>query len=116
MAPTEELVAQWTPLVEGIARRFVARSNPIYEDVVSEGMMGLLAAFDRYDPSRGRKFVTFAQRTIWGTISNFMRDRAAMIRIPPSTSISPSAVPCAPFAASIATCSKRIRPGAISSL
>ena len=46
-------------LCHWIARRYVW-SKASYEDMVSSGMEGLAVAKERFDPSKGFKFVTYA--------------------------------------------------------
>lgn len=58
------------PLVKSIARRISSKLPKHYdlEDLVSDGVVGLLAATERFDPSRGVKFETFATYYIKGSI------------------------------------------------
>lgn len=58
------------PLVKSIARRISSKLPKHYdlEDLISDGVVGLLAATERFDPSRGVKFETFATYYIKGSI------------------------------------------------
>lgn len=71
-APTSsnETIQRYQPLVRSIARRISAKLPKHYdlEDLVSDGMVGLLAAIERFDPSRGVKFETFATYYVKGAI------------------------------------------------
>lgn len=69
------------PLVESVARRFLAAGEPV-EDLVQEGYLGLLAALENWDPTRGVKFSTYAVHFINGAIRHFLRDRCRPIREP----------------------------------
>ncbi|MEX2461282.1 MAG: sigma-70 family RNA polymerase sigma factor [Paenibacillaceae bacterium] len=84
--PTEkdEIVRTHMKLIHKLAQRFRwAISGSIdYQDIVSEGMIGLLQAHKRYDKGRGVKFSTFAIPRIMGSIRNFIRDRGMGIRPP----------------------------------
>lgn len=56
-----------------------------YEDLVSEGMVGLLKAFQKYDPTRFEnvsKFSTFAMPYIRGIMAAFVRDKSQTVRPP----------------------------------
>ncbi|MBI6545474.1 MAG: sigma-70 family RNA polymerase sigma factor [Cyanobacteria bacterium NC_groundwater_1444_Ag_S-0.65um_54_12] len=66
----DEQVKKYLPMVRAIARRIATKLPRHYdlEDLVSDGMMGLLAAYDRFDPERGVKFETFATYYIKGAI------------------------------------------------
>lgn len=37
-----------------------------FEDLISEGTLGLIHALDRFDPDRGFRFSSFAVKCIWG--------------------------------------------------
>ncbi|WP_068505907.1 sigma-70 family RNA polymerase sigma factor [Paenibacillus kribbensis] len=53
-----------------------------YEDMVSEGNIGLLLAARRFDPSRGYAFSTFATRYIHGHMLIYINDKSELIRVP----------------------------------
>lgn len=63
-------IKQYMPMVRAIARRAATKLPKHYdmEDLVSDGVMGLLAAAERFDPERGVKFETFATYYIKGAI------------------------------------------------
>ena len=52
------LVQQYRKLVHKIAKKFFLPRQ--HDDLVQEGYCGLLEAYDRYEPSRGVRFTTFA--------------------------------------------------------
>ncbi len=76
------LVELCTPLVLGTASAY--RTPGLRDDLVQEGFVGLLRAIDRYDPSRGTPFVTFARYFIRGGISHYVRDHRWVVRSPRS--------------------------------
>jgi RNA polymerase sigma factor for flagellar operon FliA len=63
-------IKKFLPMVRAIARRISTKLPRHYdmEDLVSDGVMGLMAAADRFDPDRGVKFETFATYYIKGAI------------------------------------------------
>lgn len=67
---SNEAVKRYTPLVRSIARRLSMKlpKHYDYNDLVSDGMVGLLLAIERFDPARGVKFETFATYYIKGAI------------------------------------------------
>ncbi len=77
----DRLIELLMPLVRSLAKRYANRGER-FEDLVQIGSIGLLAAIERFDPERGRDFVSFAAPTIAGEIRHHLRDRAAVIRIP----------------------------------
>lgn len=66
----DEAIKKFMPMVRAIARRISTKLPRHYdiEDLVSDGVMGLLAAHERFDPERGVKFETFATYYIKGAI------------------------------------------------
>ena len=77
----DELVQMHIPLVRYLARRYRDRGEP-FEDLLQVGMIGLINAVNRFDPSRGLLFSTFAVPTILGEIKRYFRDYAWTIRVP----------------------------------
>jgi RNA polymerase sigma factor for flagellar operon FliA len=63
-------IKQYMPMVRAIARRISTKLPRHYdmEDLISDGVMGLMAAAERFDPERGVKFETFATYYIKGAI------------------------------------------------
>ena len=51
------------------------------DDLISEGSIGLMKAADKYDPSRGKPFVTFAAPFIRRSIENAISRRAGEVPI-----------------------------------
>lgn len=63
------------PLVRAIAADTI-RGKPrtiLFEDLVGYGMVGLCEAAQRFDPSQGTKFSTYAYRRIQGSILDGLR-------------------------------------------
>jgi RNA polymerase sigma-B factor len=68
-------------LVRFAARRFATRSEPM-EDIVQVGVVGLIKAINRFDPSQEVEFPTFAMPTIVGEIKRFFRDTSWAVHVP----------------------------------
>ena len=71
----DKLVETYIPLVKIIANK-MSISLPSYverEDCISDGYIGLIQAVDRFDPSLGYKFETFASIRIKGAIIDSLR-------------------------------------------
>ncbi len=71
----ERLVLTFAPLCKYVAGR-MGSTLPSYidvEDLTSYGLVGLLDAIDRFEPSRGVKFETFALARIRGAIIDELR-------------------------------------------
>jgi RNA polymerase sigma factor for flagellar operon FliA len=69
------LVLQYAPLVKYVAGRLRTRMPDTVEqdDLVSDGVLGLMDAIERFDPGRGLSFQTFAVPRIRGSIIDGMR-------------------------------------------
>lgn len=77
----DRLVAGYLPVVQHIARRYVGRGEPL-EDLEQAGSVGLIGAVDRFDPTRGADFLSFAVPTITGSIRRHFRDHAWAVQVP----------------------------------
>ncbi|MBM6617691.1 RNA polymerase sigma factor SigB [Bacillus suaedaesalsae] len=75
------LVQKYRPLVESMARKY-SKGRNMHEDLVQVGMIGLLGAIKRFDPSFGKGFEAFAIPTIIGEIKRFLRDKTWSVHVP----------------------------------
>jgi RNA polymerase sigma-B factor len=76
-----QLVLQYEYLVESIAKKY-SHTKSNFDDIYQVGMIGLLGAIRRYDPSFGKKFEVFAIPTIIGEIKRFLRDKTWDVHVP----------------------------------
>jgi RNA polymerase primary sigma factor len=74
-------VAAHLELVRAAASRYRGLGMP-FDDLVQEGLLGLLDAVDRYDPSRGVAFETFARFRVRRAIRNALTEQARLVRLP----------------------------------
>ena len=77
----EELVARFEPLARSVARRYQARGEPL-DDLTQVSMVGLLKAIERFDPTRGFAFSTYAMPTMLGELKRYFRDSAWAVHVP----------------------------------
>lgn len=70
-----KLVVEYSPLIKFIAQKIAVRlpSNIELDDLISSGVIGLMDAIDKYDPSRDNKFKTYAEFRIRGAILDELR-------------------------------------------
>lgn len=68
-------IAQYAPLVKRIAAHLMSRLPPSVQidDLIQAGMIGLLEAFDNYDPTQGASFETYAGIRIRGSMLDEIR-------------------------------------------
>ena len=71
-----EDISRYLPLVRYHAGRLMLGlpAHVSREDLIQAGVLGLMEAMRRYDPSRGIKFETFASRRIRGAMLDELRN------------------------------------------
>ncbi|OLR91996.1 SigB/SigF/SigG family RNA polymerase sigma factor [Actinokineospora bangkokensis] len=77
----DELVTGHLPLADHIAIRFANRGQAT-EDLRQVATLGVINAVDRFDPTRGTDFLSFAIPTIMGEVRRYFRDTSWSIRVP----------------------------------
>ncbi len=80
-AAREALVRRYLPLAHRLARRYRHSSEPS-EDLQQVASLGLLKAIERFDPSRGRPFQSFAVPTMLGEMRRYFRDSGWSVHVP----------------------------------
>ncbi|MBO1513635.1 RNA polymerase sigma factor SigB [Metabacillus bambusae] len=75
------LVEHYTGLVDTLAKKY-SKGKSFHEDLRQVGMIGLLGAIRRYDPTIGKPFEAFAIPTIIGEIKRFLRDKTWSVHVP----------------------------------
>ena len=75
-------VEQHLRIVDPVARHYAANSGQEQEDLRQVGLLGLLRAAERFEPNRSVPFAAFAKPHVRGAILHYLRDGAALVRIP----------------------------------
>jgi DNA-directed RNA polymerase specialized sigma subunit len=80
----ERLVLDNQRLVYQISKKYTHRQNRHeHDDIIAEGMLGLVLAAKNFDPERGNRFTTYAWVVIEGYILRYVREKIyAVIRLP----------------------------------
>ena len=73
----DQLILDYAPIIRFVAQRIAARlpSNIDIDDLISAGVIGLMDAIEKYDPSRDNKFKTYAEFRIRGAILDELRSQ-----------------------------------------
>lgn len=77
----ELLIEKHLYIAEILSKKYVNRGIE-YDDIYQVASIGLIYAVDRYDPSKGFEFSSFATPTIIGEIKKHFRDKGWTIRVP----------------------------------
>ncbi len=72
-----QIITEYLPYVKRIVNRIAIHlpSTIEVEDLVNVGIIGLIQAIERYDPSRDNKFITYAVFRIKGAVLSELRSR-----------------------------------------
>lgn len=82
----EKIILAYRPLVFWMAKKFTISSSS-YPDLIQEGMMALIKAVDKFDPSRKSRFTTYAFYRIKGQMVNFIQRKESKAPCPVDESL-----------------------------
>lgn len=73
----DEIIVEYAPLIKFVAQKIASRlpANIELDDLISCGVIGLMDAIDKFDPTRDNKFKTYAEFRIRGAILDELRSQ-----------------------------------------
>lgn len=82
VAKRNKLVQIHAGLVRKVAHRLRHQCAEPYEDLEQIGYLGLIRAIERFDPTQGCAFSSFAIPYIRGEMLHFLRDKSCIVKVP----------------------------------
>lgn len=76
-----EIVESYLYMVDILIRKYLNKGVE-YDDLYQVGAMALISAVERFDPSKGFEFSSFATPTIIGEIKKYFRDKEWSVKVP----------------------------------
>lgn len=72
----QAIIEAYAPLARYVVDRMNLKPGPAleYDDLLSQAVVGLIDATERFDPSRGIKFETYAYHRIRGAVMDMLRE------------------------------------------
>ncbi len=77
----QELIVSNLRFVVSVAKKFQGQGRPL-EDLISEGNLGLIKAAERFDETRGFKFISYAVWWVRQCILQSLSEQSRMVRVP----------------------------------
>jgi len=77
----DELIEEHMYIVDILSNKYVGKGIE-REDLYQVASLGLIFAVERFDPSKGYEFSSFATPTIMGELKRYFRDKGWVIRVP----------------------------------
>ena len=78
----DRIILAYLGLADRLAGRYRHSRGTTPEDLVQTARAGLIAAVDRYDPSYGRPFVSYAVACVVGEVKRYLRDTSWRLHVP----------------------------------
>ncbi|MDR1496447.1 MAG: sigma-70 family RNA polymerase sigma factor [Clostridiales Family XIII bacterium] len=80
-ATRNEIVERYLYLAEILSKKYTGRGIE-YDDLYQVASMALVLSVERFDPSKGYVFTSFATPTIIGEIKRYFRDKSWAVKVP----------------------------------
>lgn len=77
----QKIMLEHMPLVRRLASKREAHIDDV-EDLVHDGIFGLMRSIDLFEPDRGNRFMTYCQFGVRQSISRALDDTGSLVRVP----------------------------------
>lgn len=75
------LIEEYLYIAKILSKKYIGKGID-YDDIYQVASIGLIYSVDRFDPTKGYEFSSFATPTIIGEIKKYFRDKGWTIRVP----------------------------------
>ncbi len=76
-----EIVEKYLYIVDILIKKYLGKGMD-YDDLYQVGAIALISAVERFDPTKGFEFTSFATPTILGEIKKHFRDKGWSVKVP----------------------------------
>ena len=87
-----KIVEEHLYMVDILIKKYLGKGVD-YDDLYQVGAMALISAVERFDPTKGFEFSSFATPTILGEIKKYFRDKGWSVKVPRHMKELSSAIP-----------------------
>ena len=77
----EDLIKRNLRFVISVAKQYQSSHAPL-EELINEGNVGLVEAADKFDPTKGFKFISYAVWYVRRSINDYLKGKSRLVRIP----------------------------------
>jgi RNA polymerase primary sigma factor len=76
-----DLITRNLRFVISVAKQYQSKNAPL-EELINEGNVGLVEAADKFDPTKGFKFISYAVWYVRRSINDYLKGKSRLVRIP----------------------------------
>jgi RNA polymerase primary sigma factor len=77
----QDLITRNLRFVISVAKQYQSSQAPL-EELINEGNVGLVEAADKFDPTKGFKFISYAVWYVRRSINDYLKGKSRLVRIP----------------------------------
>lgn len=77
----QDLITKNLRFVISVAKQYQSNNAPL-EELINEGNVGLVEAADKFDPTKGFKFISYAVWYVRRSINDYLKGKSRLVRIP----------------------------------